>query len=256
MISPEKDDLAKKSKKRRGKKDKVVNKNSSQVAEDKFGDSTQTPTPTNKKDSSRQPPPCLERLTLTGPNRGPIVVENLIIVLESVTVDRTTSQGMDNMQFVACGRFEVLQKGSEVFVQLVDSKEKIVFRAEVPPQDKLHLQVQGNAGYEPSFFWEAYNTAGQSTLYRRYFFHFENVGALTLAIHYMAGCNPDISAKEFFDKDGRFFAKEYTRPSHVMNPREDDMDLEDNIVTRDKYYSDGEVKDLFDNDPYAETQQF
>ena len=41
-----------------------------------------------------------------------------------------------------------------------------------------------------------------------------------------------------------------------MNPREDDMDLEDNIVTRDKYYSDGEVKDLFDNDPYAETQQF
>ena len=190
MISPEKDDSAKKSKKRRGKKDKVVNKDSSQVVEDKFGDSTQTPTPTNKKDSTSQPP-CLERLTLTGPNRGPIVVDNLIIVLDSVTVDRTTSQGMDNKIFFACGRFEVRQKGSKLFVQFVDNEEKIIFRAEVPPQDKLHLQVQGNAGHEPSFFWEAYNTAGQSTLYRRYFFHFENVGALTLAIHYMAGCNPN-----------------------------------------------------------------
>ena len=135
---------------------------------------------------------------------------------------------------------------------------KIVFRAEVPSQDKLHIQVQGNAGHDPSFFWEAFNIAGQSTICRRYFFQFKNVGALTLAIHYMAGCDTDISAVEFFDRNGRFFAKEYTRPPHVMKPGEDDMDVDDDhhISTRDRYHSDGEVKDLFDNDPYAETQQF
>lgn len=115
--------------------------------------------------------------------------------------------------------FKCIQS-NQIIVQYIDDSGEKKFEAEAPLPETAHLQLQGNAGYEPCIMWDAYNKqvtsggtivkggkeASNPTMFRRFFFWFRSREQLTAVLSHLLYHDMSL-LEEFFDDKGRFFAK-------------------------------------------------
>ena len=69
----------------------------------------------------------------------------------------------------------------------------------------------------------------------------------------------ELAAFEFFDKQGRFFVEQYTRPPHKMYKEKEDTDLDFdlmNIKVGKQPLSTPEAMNKYGDDPYEESQGY
>jgi hypothetical protein len=101
-----------------------------------------------------------------------------------------------------------------------DGRRNVKFMAECPPARFPLGVIQGNAGMEPLFIWDAVNvahasggttirgTAGQAPGLRCFFFHFASNATLAVTLHHIMYGNQIFTKKFFYPKQGkknRFF---------------------------------------------------
>jgi hypothetical protein len=111
-----------------------------------------------------------------------------------------------------------------------DGRRNVKFMAECPPARFPFGVIQGNAGMEPLFVWDAVNeahasggttirgTAGQAPGLRRFFFHFASNPTLAVTLHHIMYDNQNFTEEFFYqkqDKKNRFF-KELNLPAHSV----------------------------------------
>lgn len=163
--------------------------------------------------------------------------------------------------------FKCIQS-NQIIVQYIDDSGEKKFEAEAPLPETAHLQLQGNAGYEPCIMWDAYNKqvtsggtivkggkeASNPTMFRQFFFWFRSREQLTAVLSHLLYHDMSL-LEEFFDDEGRFFAKNETKPSHQQIRNDDDMDVDDDhIEFREPAIPMALAQQLFGMDPYATSQ--
>jgi hypothetical protein len=109
-----------------------------------------------------------------------------------------------------------------------DDRGNVKFMAECPPARFPFSVIQGNAGMEPLFVWDAVNeahasggttirgAAGQAPGLRRFFFHFATNATLAVTLHHIMYGNSNFTEEFFYPKQGkknRFF-KGLNLPAH------------------------------------------
>ncbi len=147
------------------------------------------------------------------------------------------------------GTLEVLRSTitNHVVVRYIDSLGETKFEAKVPRSDP-HNSIFGNAGEQNVFAFDAFDyffasggttVNGAKAAIRRYFFWFESIHQLSIALFFIF--NKDMAlVKKFFDKsNSSFYANVVTKPPHAVVRGEDDMDVDDNTPIRcDALHSD------------------
>lgn len=157
----------------------------------------------------------------------------------SIELDDSPTRSISNPAIGEPERASLGQNGSfEIYkfvgslrtvARYVNKDGRIKFEALVPSPDDCFKAIQGNAGRQYCFFWDACNTAfasGGTTIQgvsdpssavalRRYFFWFNCKDDLKLALFHMFGQCREL-VDEFFDKKGKFFASKITLPDHTV----------------------------------------
>ncbi len=123
-----------------------------------------------------------------------------------------------------------------------DSKDIEKFVADVPPKNKIHKAIFGNAGREPCFAWDACNLAhraGGTTIagaegstavvaFRRFHFAFTSNAMLSVALYHMFYESQEL-VEEFFKEKGKMYASEANVPAHKIVKAESDMDIDHKV---------------------------
>lgn len=145
--------------------------------------------------------------------------DNVITEISNVTVTRTTSRGINSIKIEGVGKVRIIQRHGKTKVQLIFG-DFIPFEAEVPPKERLFEQMKGDAGQNPTLFWEATNTkfilpSNQVvTRNRRYFFQFDNVRWLIHFLLHITNGDIHLSTVDFFKQGSPFDGTRYTKPAH------------------------------------------
>ena len=184
--------------------------------------------------------------------------ENVVTEISNVNVTRTTSRGINSVKFEGVGKVRIVRRDGRIYVQVIFG-DFILFEAKVPPKERLCEQMRGDAGQNPTLFWEATNTkfllpSNQVvTRNRRYFFQFDNVRWLIHFLLHITNGDIQLSTVDFFEKGSSFDGTEYTKPAHtVVNAG---SDVVDDIPTMPKYENDYNDHDDDDYaDAYAQSQ--
>ena len=157
-----------------------------------------------------------------------------------------------------------MQSDGCINVQYIDKDRLKTFDAIAPLPDESEIQIQGNAGTENVFFWEASNKAhanGGTTIkgakypsnaigLHRFFFWFESRLELSVTLWFLF--NRDFKlVNKFFKMDGKFTAHEDTLPPHAFVNNDNDMDL--GLQVRVATLCSGEMEGF---DPSVESQPY
>jgi hypothetical protein len=168
------------------------------------------------------------------------------------------------------GTFEIFKCLSTniIIVRYLNHAGEKTFEAEAPQPEKSHAELQGNAGFDCCFFWEAYNKVVASggtiikdankssnpTMCRRFYFWFRSKEQLTSVLSHLLYHDMDL-LEEFFRNDGRFFAAVETKPPHEQVQGEDDMEVDDDdMQVRQPAKTLEEEQDEFGMNPHAMSQ--
>ena len=179
--------------------------------------------------------------------------ENVVTEISNVNVTRTTSRGINSVKFEGVGKVRIVQRDDKIYVQLIFG-DFILFEAKVPPKERLCEQMKGDAGQNPTLFWEATNTKfllasnRVVTRNRRYFFQFDHVRWLIHFLLHITNVDIQLSTVEFFEKGSSFDGTLYTKPAHDTVVKAG-SDVVDTIPTMPKYEND---YDDDDDDNYAD----
>ena len=179
------------------------------------------------------------------------------------STQRETSIGYKHIVELGLGSLIIFKKNfeSSIFVDFVSAEgQELLVRAEVPPGKDAYDQLFGNGGHDSCLGWNLFNLApGKKVQFRRHYFWFRNNAKLGIALHSMYPNDFELAAFEFFDKQGRFFVEQYTRPPHKMHKEKEDMDLDFdlmNIKVGKQPLSTPEAIDRYGDDPYEESQGY
>jgi len=179
------------------------------------------------------------------------------------STQRETSIGYKHIVELGLGSLIIFKKNfeSSIFVDFVSAEgQELLVRAEVPPGKDAHDQLFGNGGHDSCLGWNLFNLApGKKVQFRRHYFWFRNNAELGIALHSMYPNDFELAAFEFFDKQGRFFVEQYTRPPHKMHKEKEDMDLDFdlmNIKVGKQPLSTPEAMNKYGDDPYEESQGY
>ena len=196
---------------------------------------------------------------------------NRIVSLDVTTSPRrslsNSSVGDSSRMFLgANGRFAVQECPNTLRrrVAYFNQDNEVTFLA-IVPQEKFHTVIKGNAGDQPAFYWDAVNFAHEaggttlknatpgSAVMRRVTFVFDSPIALHVALHATFYGKME-TVVEFFDRRGRFFVDEETKPPHkiVAPEAEMDVDLEENKDGK----TEGELYDEYGYEVYEESQAY
>ena len=150
---------------------------------------------------------------------------------------------------------------NRIIVRYNDSNGNPKFEAKVASEP--HKSIFGNSGEQNVFAFDAIDkyfvsggtfVEGADAALRRYFFWFESLPDLSIALFHVF--NQDLGlVRAFFDKEGDFNPRgEITKPPHVIVKGEDDMDIDDSTRFRTDALNTDVAKEHEEDCVYAESQ--